>query len=144
MTSPTDHLHTIRTIAGNLNPADIRHRAHEWTRGGYPTTSMPEHGTQTDPPILTFDRDDRTIHHMLTDYQLHLTKAAVHLEHARRIEGWFRNTAKPPEEPGQFMCSNSACTDPLEQGRRTGECDKCRRHRSRHALAWPKIRETAA
>jgi hypothetical protein len=158
---PDQLLHRIADRTNQLVPAIpiIRQRVNEWTRGGHKKVSIGEGGSRGNEhpiPISQKVRDrnddgtptrwgqvgpadnvDRDIRRHERGFLRALEDADVALTRAAQHAAWFTEIAEPIDDPPEIPCGNLRCTDPLDPGRTTGECSKCRKHRSRHGTAWP-------
>ena len=136
-------------------------RKHEWTRGGHKKASIGEGGSRGNEhpiPVSQKVRDrnddgtptrwgqigpaddvDREIRRHDRGFDRAITEAHNALRRAAQHAAWFTEIADLIEDPPETPCQNLRCTDPLEPGRATGECSKCRKHRSRHGTQWPTL-----
>jgi hypothetical protein len=136
----------------------IERREAEWTRGGHRKSSIGEgsRGSEFPIPVSQKVRDrrndgtptrwgqvgpaddvDRLIGRHKKAWERALVDAANALTRAAQSAAWFCEIADPIEDPPETPCANLRCTDMLEEGRHSGECAKCRKHRSRHNIEWP-------
>lgn len=139
MSQPFEALGRIRMLAAELEPHQFRARMRDWQRGGLPSSSMPDGSRTAEAPLPLPDRFDRMLKERWFGYRADILKAAALLERALRTQNWLLQPAeRPPDMPAPVPCMNVACDRFLEEGRKSGECSRCRNHRRNHGEQWPK------
>jgi hypothetical protein len=153
----------VKAIHDDLEKVDVTHtmvKHAEYRRGGFGSRSIPEGSRSAEMPcpvsqyvtavdaagvptgwsqITSGDRTDREANRRARSYTRNLESAQRFLRAAIYDQSWFLETADPVPDPGIVPCANNDCGEAIEEGRKSGECAKCRQHRHRHGLAWPKL-----
>jgi hypothetical protein len=145
----------------------------ELTRGGLPGQSMGDGIRSGGRPMPKLDPFDQILARTrreayVTVFLIERYRKSRNLQGVERELSKFHNLVQsvtavyePKPDPESIPCANVACLpepDPampdrtkfgfltekdLEEGRRKGECQRCRTHRTRHGLAWPnKLRQS--
>jgi hypothetical protein len=150
----------VRATADEPEITEMFGRYRDYFSGGFGSRSIPEGSRSSETPLpvrqpvktrdaagvptawfppQSGDETDRLAKHHMKG----AVHAAMQMERWARVfishKSWFTVKPKPIEDDPVIPCGNNDCGDALEVGRKSGECDKCRRHRSRHGLAWPKL-----
>lgn len=123
-------------------------RGSELRRGGLPSQSfgvgvsggdwvwpIDDHGFGRDAFDRLLDQADSEYGELVQN----VLRASVRLQAVENERLLTRLPFNVPE-PVAVKCANPSCDDALEGGLRSGECDKCRKYRSRYGRAWaPKV-----
>ena len=117
---------------------EFHRRVKDWTRGGFSASSIPEGSRSAEAALPLPDGFDRELDRLWRDTGKDLEQAARCLEAVVRRQNWLLFTAPPPPVLVEVACENVACDKWLEPGRKSGECSRCRQHRHRCGLVWPK------
>jgi hypothetical protein len=134
----------------------LRDRMACWERGGFPSSSLPEALAPTNGDVAE-PNSDRTDQNMRADVRwLKKQSEAIEfkvrrfaLEVQRRTDGYGRTERTVEEESAP--CANPPCENEVRIGDRYPDgrlvlyglprtCERCRKHKARHGLAWPKKR----
>lgn len=125
---------TLTIVQSRLNPSAVESKASELLRGSLPADTSPRVGGRSsrrgDPRL---DEDDRTFRKGLKQYRKHINDMAKSARLAMIVQGGFLNVPEPLLDP---ECANPSCKEPVKD-RRSGECGRCRTHRSRYGRQWP-------
>lgn len=136
------------------------HRKAEWTRGGHRNSSIGEFGSRGNEvpmPVtqtVTGRRDDGSpnrwsqivpaddVDRQIRRVDRTIARALADIDRAWTIAVeaimWYQTATGLEAEP-EIPCHNLRCNQLLEAGRTGGECSRCRKHRSRHGLAYPQV-----
>jgi hypothetical protein len=139
---------------------DVPRRKAEWTRGGHRNASINDGGGRGNEipmpisqtvtgrnddgspnrwsPIGPADEVDRAIRRIERTIDRSLNEAVRALTVAVEQLAWYQTATGLEAEP-EIPCHNLRCNQLLEAGRTGGECSRCRKHRSRHGLAYPQV-----
>lgn len=149
-----------------LNPYAVATKHAELQRGGYGACSMPEGSRSSETPmpvgqpvterdnngapskwgrISSSDATDRELKRRARQYSKCIFEAGRLLEQAYQQQLWFLKRPEPEDfklDDPQYPCKNLDCGNmhPLEKA----ECGRCRTHKHRHGLPWPKLPADAA
>lgn len=141
VTALTRSSQAIETVVGQI--PQLRQRMTYWERGGHRSSSIPEAISHSgEPPALesdSFDRDMRRHLRWLISNSLTLETIA---EQMRRLVGSYLVAAGALEDEETAPCRNPPCDNQVRP-RVEKTCSRCRKHKSRYGLAWPKYREEA-
>jgi hypothetical protein len=149
-----------------LNPLGVAERHAELRRGGFGSSSIPEGSRGAEPPIpvtspvrrrdpqtneptewwppAPADAVDRELAKKARRYSQHIANALRELDSAFEIQGWFLTVAIATPTVEEVICANPACTNLLERGLKSGECQRCRKHKHRFGVNYPKKPAEAA
>jgi hypothetical protein len=124
-------------------------RRQEWTRGGFPQSSIPEAiSRSSEPPLPSPDRIDATLENHRKWIRAAIIIMADQTSEMRRRLNSVLLVAPPIEdEPSVYACLNPRCekivtgvgSDRLRPGPVSGVrvCDRCRTHERRYGMAYP-------
>lgn len=126
---------SLISSAGRLPEFQARRR--QWTRGGFGSSSIPEAPVHGGDPVLPWsDAVDQALYR---DFQRigQIAEASKKLsdELSRLLNRWLIAAPALPEL--SVVCANPACGQLVEEGRKSGECQRCRQWRRRHNAPYP-------
>lgn len=117
---------------------DARARIKGWRRGGFPAQSWSTGGRNAETPLPLPDVTDQWLDRWERRYKTLAVSIVKQAQELDRLMTGLMELAPPAPESVVVVCENPACGQELEQGRKSGECGRCRGWRHRHGLAYPK------
>ena len=140
----SEELDRAISLLRERSPGAFEARIAELVRGGLPSQSMgsgirstwsgpdvDEHGNCRDAEDQWFEQR-RSLHAMLI---ARILEDATQLQAIEREVLLTRLPFAVPD-PVAVKCANAPCDNALENGLRSGECQRCRKARSRTGCAW--------
>lgn len=110
----------------------------EYMRGGLPGSSIPEAiSRSSEPGLPMFDADDKRLRYVrkrMGAIQHQLVELSSEYQ---RLMNSVIIVAPPVPDEVEVPCVNTACGQVLEEGRKSGECGRCRKWRQRKAAPYP-------
>jgi hypothetical protein len=124
---------TVDSPPVSLQPSTMWSAICEWRRGSLPSTAIPGRsgGKSSSGRGHEFDSFDQKLMDTWGKYCAHIATGRIELLGAMRAQNGLLIVAPPlPDE----YCET--CGIVVDDGRK--ECAKCRTHRSRHGMPWPR------
>ena len=137
MTAPPESIGKIARALTELEPTAMKAKIREYLRGGLPAASLRDDAKGAESRLPLPDSFDRLLHEASRRYRQDLARAAALMERALRIQSGVLKVADPVPDHQHHPCRNPNCPNVLEGDLKSGECARCRKHRSRWRLAWP-------
>lgn len=142
----------IEEFARRLDPEALNRKVKWWRRYGLPSGSMGESSRSSETPLPLPDSFDEALKRTVLGYRDDIEQAAVALRRAISRQNTIMLEAPAVPDEARAPCGNLACVPTpqhpewgyLEPGRQSGECTRCRVHRSRHGMAFPQQRAESA
>jgi len=116
---------------------DFRKKKREYRRAGLPSSSVPEAVGGSKDYTPSVDSADRDLSKLLVERSKALEAARKQLWKALKKTQAVVIEVPPLPDPVHYPCSNLRCPNVLEGSLTSGECARCRKHRSRYGLGYP-------